>query len=299
MDVHNIELLVDLKLECGENPIYVEDENAIYFIDSGNFGIYRYDLFQQTCSKPLKDSITTSLTIHESNGLIFGTPQGLGYYDLEKGEYKMVDTGIELVNLNDAIADPAGRIFVGQESYSDDNPEKLGVLFRINLDGTVDIVEEGLSISNGMGFSPDKSIFYLVDSIPRCIYAYDYEINSGAIKNKRLLRKFDKNDGLPDGMTVDSEGFLWVALWFGSAIVRLDPDGNIIDKLKLPFSQPTSLTFGGKERSKIFLTSAGTYWPTTLAPANHDHTMTRGGALWRIDTDIQGLPEYKSAITIN
>src|SRR5690606_28096847 len=100
-------------------------------------------------------------------------------------------------------------------SFREDGNYSPGYLFRLDPDGSCHIVEEGLHLANGMGFSPELDRFYLVDSIPRTIYEYGYNKETGVLSNRRTLVTLDRNEGLPDGLTVDSEGFIWVARWFG------------------------------------------------------------------------------------
>src|SRR5262249_4733875 len=123
------------------------------------------------------------------------------------------DNSIAPHSINEVIADPAGRIFGGQEVYKEGEPYETGHLFKIDLDGSLHVVDEGLHISNGMGFSLDQKTFYLIDSVPRAVYAYDYDESSGKISARRTLITLSVDDGLPDGMAVDSEGFLWIARW--------------------------------------------------------------------------------------
>ena len=97
-------------------------------------------------------------------------------------------------------------------------------------------------------------------------------------------------------MTVDAEGFIWVARWFGNGLSRYDPDGKLERKIELPIAQPSSITFGGKDYNEIFITSAAAYWETSLAPAQHDFSSPRGGAVYRLIQDIQGVPEFKARV---
>jgi sugar lactone lactonase YvrE len=147
-----------------------------------------------------------------------------------------------------------------------------------------------------MGFSPSLNKFYLVDSIPRNIYEYDYDIHTGDISNKKVLITLDRDDGLPDGMTVDAEGFIWVARWFGNGLSRYDPDGKLEREIEIPAAQVSSLTFGGNDYNEIFVTSAAVQWKTSLAPQHHNFSSHRGGGIYRIIQDIPGKPEYQARV---
>src|SRR5262249_42291692 len=163
----------------------------------------------------------------------------------------------------------------------------------VDTDGSIQIVEEGLHISNGMGFSLDARVFYLIDSVPRAVYAYDYDADTGAIRNRRRLIQLDRQDGLPDGMTGDSEGFLWLARLFGGGLSRYDPDGALERRIELPVAQPSSVMFGGEDLTELYVTSAALEWQSVLAPEGHDYTKPRGGPLFRVRVEVAGRPEYR------
>jgi D-xylonolactonase len=285
------------ELNCGESPLYDHRHNLLYWIDHAQAGLFRYDFSSAKLDKLSTPADVTFVTLQQNDGLLLGSTEGI-FTLSESGKVRKNSFSGDLIpyKLNDAIADPKGRIFTGQEAYSDDAPDNVGYLFRISTDGQADIVEEGLSIANGMGFSPDQTVFYLIDTIRRELYAYDYSPESGDIRNRKVLRKFLQEEGLPDGMAVDEEGFLWVAMWFGSAIFRLDPSGNVASKIQLPFAQPTSLGFGGTLFQHLYITSAAHYWETPLAPRNHDYTFARGGGVYCMETDFKGVPEYIAAL---
>src|SRR5690606_11968506 len=116
------------------------------------------------------------------------------------------------------------------------------------------------------------------------------------ISNRVPFIRLSRDEGLPDGLTVDQEGFVWVARWFGGGISRYDPDGKLERTINLPAAQTSSLTFGGKHCKDIVVTSAAQYWEAPLASAGHDFSSNRGGGVYRIAQDIVGKPEHKAKI---
>ena len=118
----------------------------------------------------------------------------------------------------------------------------------MGIDGALRIVEEGVGCSNGMGFSPDLETMYFTDAMAREIYAYDFNAETAALSNRRLFVKVSAEDGVPDGMTVDAEGFVWSANWFGSCIIRFDPEGREERRIATPAQQTSRVMFGGKDR---------------------------------------------------
>ena len=166
----------------------------------------------------------------------------------------------------------------------------MGVLFRYDPDGSVHRCDAGYQLSNGLGWSPDNRTMYFIDSAPREIYAYDFDLASGEIKNRRTLVRIAEEHGLPDGMTVDAQGFLWVAQWNGGRIVRYDPEGKIERVVAMPVKRPTSVTFGGPDLTTLYITS-GTMRMSEAELAAEP----QAGDLFALETDIQGLPEPRFA----
>ena len=202
--------------------------------------------------------------------------------------------------LNDCIADPSGRIFTGSCFFDPYNPAyERGCLFRIENDGTASVVDEGFGISNGLAFSPDCSTLYFADSAERTIYAYDYRQIDGGIRNRRPLVKTGLDEGIPDGISVDSNGFLWAAQWFGGCIVSYDPDGREHMRIELPAAQTSSLAFGGSDLTEIFVTSASMPDALPLAPVGYQvEKVNSGGQLYRVNAGISGRPQYTAKIAI-
>jgi sugar lactone lactonase YvrE len=293
-----VELFADQSLSCGEGPVWDPDSGSIYWTDSGGEAIYRSAENSPGFELYAEGIHAASLTLHFAGGLMICGKNG--FYQLtDNGDLRMVSDAcgnIPPKNVNDIIADPAGRIFGGQEMFRESEAYNPGYLFRVSQGGETSIVDEGLHLSNGMGFSPALDKFYLVDTIPGNIYVYDYHLQTGDITNKKILVHLNRNEGLPDGMTVDADGFIWVARWFGNGLSRYDPDGKIERKINLPASQTSSVTFGGKDYNEIFITTAAGLWETPLAPDNHQFSSHRGGGVYRIVQDILGKPEYKANV---
>jgi D-xylonolactonase len=185
---------------------------------------------------------------------------------------------------NDVIADPEGRVFCGTMP----SPEHPGSLYRLDTDGSICKILEGIGISNGLGFSTDLNHLYYTDSAKGEIYVFDYERNTGSITNQRVFARVDAVNGVPDGLTVDAEDHVWSARWDGGCLVRYTPSGEEILKIAFPARKVSSLTFGGKGYRDIFVTTAG---------GQDKATEGRGaGGLFRIQSSFQGRPEFRSKI---
>jgi len=294
---YKIELLSDTKLPCGEGPAW-DNKDCLYFTDSLGESIYRYNFAHHLTGLYHHGIHAASITMHKSGGLLICGKDGFSLLSNEKKVDRNYDTSgnIKAHHLNDIIAECTGRVFAGQEVFTDEKPYKPGYLFRLDTDGSLHVVDEGFHIANGMGFSPDNKTFYIADTIIRTIYKYDYNVENGTLLNKKVLIQFDKEDGLPDGLTVDSAGCLWVAMFLGNQLICVDADGIIKERIELPFAQPTSVTFGGKDLDELYVTSAALNWVTLLAPSKHDYNISRGGQLYSIKMGVQGKLEYKAGI---
>jgi D-xylonolactonase len=202
--------------------------------------------------------------------------------------------------LNDCIADPEGRVYSGSYHFNPTGPAAPSFLFRVDSDGSVHIADEGIQFSNGLAFSLDCSTLYFSDTVARCIYAYSWQRASGKLTNRRVFVRLPREEGFPDGLTVDSEGFLWCAHWFGGCITRYDPDGKRERRISFPATQTSSLAFGGPELDVIFVTSASKNNMLEMAPHGYNpHKVFVGGRLYQMRSEVQGKKEYRSRIQMD
>jgi D-xylonolactonase len=293
-----VEVVQNAGLACGEGPMWDPVRARLYWTDAGGQAVYQLDRATGMVSLLVDLIHTASVALHADGGLVLGGAGGFHAWHPGTGLRPVATTcdGQAISRVNDVIADERGRVFGGQEAFREDQAYELGYLYRVDPDGSVSIVEEGLHLSNGMGFSPDGRSFYLVDSIARRLYAYDYHAASGAIRNRRVLVQLAQEDGLPDGMTVDADGYLWVARWFGGGLSRFDPDGNLERVVALPVAQPSSVMFGGPDLDELYVTSAAMHWVSPVAPADHDYSQPRGGPLLRLRPGVRGRVEHAAAV---
>lgn len=153
--------------------------------------------------------------------------------------------------LNDAKCDPQGRLVAGWVAAAGSAP---GGVCRVDADGQVETIGSDVGYANGLGWSPDGETFYLVDTLALCVYAYDYE-PAGALADRRPIVSVQRGSGAPDGMTVDDEGCLWIAVPYAGEIRRHAPDGSLLEALATPTRMPTSCAFAGPDRDQLFVTS--------------------------------------------
>jgi len=169
-------------------------------------------------------------------------------------ELAQPDAGRSDVRMNDGACDAQGRFWAGTMAY-DESPG-AGALYRLELDGSCTTVLTGLTISNGIGWSPDGATMYLADSGTRRVDAFDFEAVTGNIAWRATIVAIEEPGIAPDGLTVDTDGGIWVALWGGGAVQRYGPDGSLLATVELPVRRPTSCAFGGTDRSTLYVTTS-------------------------------------------
>ena len=192
------------------------------------------------------------------------------------------------VVFNDGKCDRRGRFWTGTMDRETHRP--LGALYRVDTDFSVHRMDGGVTLSNGMGWSPDDRTMYYCDSRPGVVHAYDYDIATGGIANKRLFIDFRERGGHPDGCTVDAEGGLWIAEIGAGRVVRFDPSGREVATVKLPVTRPTSVAFGGPGLRTLFVTSMRLGLTEAETAAQPD-----AGCIFAAEPGMAGLPEPRFA----
>ena len=295
MDYH-IEKVASAKAEVGEGPVWNPDEKKVYWTDIAGGRLFKFDP-ETGSNETIHNGVSVGgYRFNEGGGLVLGTWEGIWLWNSDE-DYKVlkegkVDGTDGPVRINDATSGPDGSFYGGTDrvGWKDD------AVFRLNTDGSVDVIDEGVELCNGMGFSPDLLEFYSTDTIKKTIYKWDYNATSKAITNKRVLVKYE-GDGITDGMTVDSEGFIWSAIWWGSKVIRFDPEGKVEREVHFPATQTSCPMFGGEDLNELYVTTAGADFggePTGIEPPGYDFSAYRGGDLFKATLDIQGKPEYKT-----
>ena len=287
--------LIDDGNPCGEGPLWDATEQKLYWTDcAGRF--YRYDWKTRQREIVLQNFEISGCALDQSGGFTFINSSGVWFWIREDEPVRLVSeiAGIRL-QLNDCIADPEGRLLAGSCFYTPSGHYLRGKLFCIQTNGAVQILDEGFHLPNGLGFSPDRKTLYFTDSVARLIYAYEYDLMTGRLKNRRVFVKVDGTSGLPDGLTVDAQGFVWSAEWYGGCICRYDPDGKLERRVEIPAKQTSSLAFGGPGLNDIFVTSAARSEPMPVMPPGYDPDSGYfGGGLFHLNVGVCGMVEYRT-----
>lgn len=249
-------------------------------------------------------TIATGLSVaglaeNKNGGLVVCGATGVYLWD-EKQGFSLIasEHAGKPLKCNDASTDPYGRFLWGTNYYNRD-PEgnfPRGSLYAMNKDRSIQMIADGIGLANGIGFSPDKKTLYLTDTYSGEIYAYDYDVENCAVSNKRVAVKVPREIGVPDGMTVDSEGYIWSAIMFAGLVIRYDPDGKEERRLSIPATQASSVMFGGKNLNELFVTTAADIARLPIAPSGFDFDHAKSGGVYKFTLDIKGMPECKADI---
>ena len=281
------ELIAGYACVTGEGPLWHPGEQRLYWVDIPTGRMFRYDPASNTHEQFYQGESVGGFTIQADGALLLFMPKG-AVKIWREGE---LTTVIEEIpderdsRFNDVIADPVGRVFCGTMPTED----RLGWLYRLDTDGTLTKLLDGIGCSNGMGFTPDRKQMYYTDSPKREIYLFDYDQDTGAITNQRVFVQTPEGEGVPDGMTVDAEGYVWSARWDGGCVVRYAPDGTEDRRIHFPAKKVSSVIFGGKDYTDLYVTTAGGNNKKEEGPG--------AGALFRVNLGIQGVPEFPSRIS--
>lgn len=244
--------------DLGEGPVWDEQRNRLLWVDivSGRVNQWYADTEEyEAVDFPCK---VGSIALMQTNKLVAATDKGFAFLNLENGEFAYLvdpEEGKKGNRFNDGKCDSQGRFWAG--SLNEKGQKQAAALYLLDGKGVVTKKIDKVSCSNGMAWSPNDETFYFIDTSIRQIVAYDFESGAGRISNRRIVIEVDPADGLPDGMTIDAEGMLWIALWGGWKVVRWDPGtGEKLAEIRLPVSQVTSCAFGGADLNDLYITSA-------------------------------------------
>ena len=291
------ELIVDTADQTGEGPLWHPAERKLYWADITEGELYRYDPATGHHELVFRaDQMFGGYTFQSDGSILMFLEEGrIGV--LRNGKLEIVVGGIpgeEQNRFNDVIADPEGRVFCGTMCKDSDKAmerESLGSLYLLETDGAIHKILDGIAISNGLGFTPDLTGLYYTDTPTGAIWLFDYDRSTGSISNRRDFTSTSDpgSDGLPDGMTVDSEGYVWSARVLTGQIHRYSPSGELALSIDFPCDMVSSAVFGGENMEDLYV--------TTISADDREAHGPGAGALYRVRTGIKGIEEFFSKVT--
>jgi sugar lactone lactonase YvrE len=253
-----IELLIDARAELGEGPLWDVAEQRLYWIDSLGSKVHSCDAGGGSARTWSVPEHIGSMALREKGGAIVSLRDGFYALNFATGASRKLvdpDPGKPRIRLNDGKVDRQGRFVAGYVDYEEHDP--ICAVFRLDPGGAVEKLDDEIVCSNGPCWSPDGRIFYFADTFTRDIWAYDYDPATGTVSHRRTFCSFPKVGlkGLPDGATVDAQGFVWSLSVYEGKLVRFSPDGELDRAIGLPVESTTSLTFGGPDLDVAYVTS--------------------------------------------
>ncbi len=290
------EILVDQKALTGEGPSWDAQLEVLYWVDIPRAIIYVYNpATQQNQGIDLSKEFSSigSVVACKSGGLLFTPERKIAYFDFEQLTFKIlaeVEKDLPGNRFNDGKCDPYGRFLAGTMQNTPDGTP-TGSLYIMDRDVKVRKLLDGLVISNGLGWSPDYRTFYLADSFSKDVWAFDYDLELGNISQQRPAFTLQGGDGLADGLTTDTDGMVWLALWDGACVQRWDPrTGELLETYSFPAKRTTCPVFGGEDMNELYVTSAA----KGLEEADWQ-AYPHNGALMRLKTAFTGMPSFMFA----
>lgn len=246
--------------QLGESPLWDAINERILWVDILRGEVHQYG-YKNSIYKVFSSHLMISaIALCRSGLLIAATQCGFALIDLEKKNLIGIidpEKHLEHNRFNDGKCDPAGRFWAGTMSVND-TPE-AGCLYTLEPDFSVSAKIRGVGCSNGIAWNHEGNLMYYIDTLTRQVVSFDFDIINGGLSNKRVIIEIPETDGYPDGMTIDSEGMLWIALWGGYRIARYNPlSGEMTHNFRLPVSQISSCTFGGENLQDLYVTTAKT-----------------------------------------
>jgi len=278
------ELFINARATLGESPAWDAKTQTLYWVDvlerhiyAGAKRILQLDEYVG-CVAPRKDG-----------GLIIAQRRGFRLLKPDMKSLKRLSSprGEPLRNrFNDGKCDPRGRFVAGTMDRNE--KEDSGALYSLSPDGQVKKLLRRVRISNGLAWAPDGRTMYFIDTPSRQVLAFDYDLDTGQIMNTRAVIHFDKSFGWPDGMTSDTDGNLWIAMWGGARVSQWKPDGTLLAQFGVEALNVTSCVFGGPGMNELYITTA-----LAGTDAASFRRFPQAGGVFRMETHLTGMPTYE------
>lgn len=292
-----IALALDVRCELGEGPIWDTRIGRLLFVDINGHRVHAFDPATGAHDAVDCGEYVSAIALAADGGYLVTLQHDIARFDLHHGvgeRVASVESDRDDTRFNDGYVDARGRFWAGTMSLV--RQPQQGALYRLEsgAPGTRAAVTRMLhdvGTSNGIDWSLDGRLMYYVDTGTRRIDVFDFDEGAGTIANRRALVAIPEADGKPDGLIVDEEGFLWVALWQGSAVRRYSTEGRMVQQIDLPVSCPTKCAFGGPRLDTLYITSARTLLTTDAQRAREPHA----GSVFAAAPGVRGRLPHQAA----
>jgi L-arabinonolactonase len=286
-----IRCVASVRAKVGEGPVWDDRAGVLWWVDVKAPRLFRFDPASgENREWPMPERIGCAIP-RQAGGLIGACKSGFKWIDSESGAVTPLldpEPNRPGNRFNDGKCDRCGRLFAG--TMDDAEVACTGTLYRLDPDLSVQAVRRDVHLSNGLDWSPDDRLLYYTDSLRRLIWVYDYDLERGMLANEQVFARIPAEAGVPDGLCVDAEGFVWSAHWGGWRVTRYAPDGRIDRVLQMPVPQPSSCTFGGPDLATLYVTSAAIGMTAADFAKAPD-----GGGLFALEAGVRGQPVARFA----
>src|SRR5580704_14456813 len=252
-----VECILPSAALLGESPVWCGVDKVLYWVDIKRPAIHRFHPATGSSKTwPMPDQVG-SIGLRQQGGAVAALRTGFAFVNFNTGETcTLPSPALSECDLryNDGRCDRLGRFWAG--TLHEERREGSAALYHLDPDGRCTEMIRGITVSNGIAWSPDNRTMYFADSWAQTIFSFDFDLDSGTLFNQRVFAKLREGSGVPDGATVDAEGFLWSANFDGACLTRYAPDGSVDRVIRMPVPRPTSCAFGGDDLSILYVTSA-------------------------------------------
>lgn len=281
-----VEVALDVRAELGEGPLWDDRRQRLLFVDIMRGHVHDFDPATGTDRIVEFPWPVGAVALHENGDWVLAAANGFHAANPVTGETRLialVEADRPGNRMNDGYVDARGRFWAGTMGMN--KVRHAGTLYRLDPDGSVSPMVTGVSTSNGIDWSPDNRTAYYADTPTGRVDTFDFDVTTGVLGHRRPFVDIASDDGSPDGLIVDAEGFVWVCLWKGAAVQRYSPDGRLDSVIPMPATQVTKCAFGGPDLDELFITTA---WSGLTETERAEQPLA--GGLFRVRPGVKGKP---------
>ncbi len=287
----DVEVVLEARAQVGEGPVWDERSGTLVWVDIMGTAVHIYDAASGQDRSVDVGQPVGAAALRERGGLVLALRDGFAVLDSDLANQRLVapvEADVPTNRMNDGKCDAAGRFWAGTMAF--EVTPGVGSMYRLDSDYQVTRAASGITLSNGLDWSIDNRRMYYIDSMTQRVDVFDFDLEAGALGARSELFSIPREVGLPDGMTLDAEGNLWVALHGAGAVHCYSPAGELLAKVRVPARQVTCPAFGGPDYRDLYITSM-TYGLSeeVLRP------QPLAGALFRCRPGVQGRPAFRFA----
>ncbi len=277
----DVDVVIDMQSRLGEGPLWDHRTSRLAWVDILAGLVHLTDPSTGVTTTVPVGTDVGAIALHGESGYLLAVRRGFATLEGPRVEVTNEVLDSDGQRMNDGALDPAGRFVAG--SITDDRTA-TGALYVRDLDGVVRELFGGVTVSNGLAWNAGGDRLFYVDSVLQSIDVMDYDVDAGTVSGRRTWATVPDSAGIPDGLTIDTDGCLWLALWDGGKVLRYSPEGEVIGEVELPVSRVTSCAFGGPGLDRLFITTAAVGSSPEDPPRPHD------GALFVTEPGVVGVP---------